>query len=157
MGRLLGTAMLVIVSLCRVTPLRCLIQAEVDQNVVVCSFMPKASELMSTYWQGTPGYRLYCGDNVMQLFDKQRQNSFVFMIRPPAASGTDIVTSIALNKISHRVQQVGAFPPLVTILSSIEKTPTAMWACTSLAGCEHGNPCGLVPRPNRSPSIRFAI
>ena len=148
--------MLVIVFLRRVTSLRCLLQAEVDQNVVVCSFMPKASELMSTYWQGTPGYRLYCGDNVMQLFDKQRQNSFVFMTRPPAASGADIVTSIALNKISHRVQQVRVFPPLVTI-SLIEKTLTAMWACASLAGCEHGNPCSLVPRSNRSPSIRSAI
>ena len=82
------------------------LQAEVDQNVVVCSFMPKASGLMSTYWQGTGGYRLYCGENVLQLFDKQRANSFIFMTRPPAASGVDIVTSIALNKISQRVQQV---------------------------------------------------
>ncbi|RDX43226.1 RdRP-domain-containing protein [Lentinus brumalis] len=79
--------------------------AEIDQNVVVCSFMPKASSLMSTYWQGTRGYRLYCGDNVLQLFDKQRANSFIFMTRPPAASGADLVTSIALNKISQRVQQ----------------------------------------------------
>ncbi|KAI0712794.1 RNA dependent RNA polymerase-domain-containing protein [Cerioporus squamosus] len=79
--------------------------AEVDQNVVVCSFMPKASSLMSTYWQGTRGYRLYCGDNVLQLFDKQRANSFIFMTRPPAASGADLVTSIALNKISQRVQK----------------------------------------------------
>ncbi|KAI0333202.1 RdRP-domain-containing protein [Cubamyces sp. BRFM 1775] len=79
--------------------------AEVNQNVVVCSFMPKASGLMSTYWQGTRGYRLYCGDSVMQLFDKQRANSFIFVTRPPPRSGVDIITSIALNKISQRVQQ----------------------------------------------------
>ncbi|RPD58073.1 hypothetical protein L227DRAFT_485948, partial [Lentinus tigrinus ALCF2SS1-6] len=79
--------------------------AEVDKNVVVCSFMPKASGLMSTYWQGTRGYRLYCGENVLQLFDKKRANSFIFMTRPPAASGVDVVTSIALDKISQRVQQ----------------------------------------------------
>ncbi|KAH9888525.1 RNA dependent RNA polymerase-domain-containing protein [Cubamyces lactineus] len=79
--------------------------AEVNQNVVVCSFMPKASGLMSTYWQGTRGYQLYCGDSVMQLFDKQRANSFIFVTRPPPRSGVDIVTSIALNKISQRVQQ----------------------------------------------------
>ena len=42
----------------------------------------------------------------MQLFDKQRQDSFIFLTRPPAASGTDIVTSIALDKISRRVQHV---------------------------------------------------
>ncbi|KAI0359481.1 RdRP-domain-containing protein [Trametes cingulata] len=79
--------------------------AEVNQNVVVCSFMPRASGLMSTYWQGHSGYRLYCGENVMQLFDKQRANSFIFVTRPPPKSGHDIVTSIALNKISQRVQK----------------------------------------------------
>ncbi|KAI0364829.1 P-loop containing nucleoside triphosphate hydrolase protein [Pilatotrama ljubarskyi] len=67
--------------------------------------MPKASGLTSTYWQGHSGYRLYCGENVMQLFDKQRANSFIFVTRPPPKSGHDIVTSIALNKISQRVQQ----------------------------------------------------
>ncbi|KAI0644794.1 RNA dependent RNA polymerase-domain-containing protein, partial [Trametes meyenii] len=79
--------------------------AEVNRNVVVCSFMPKASGLMSTYWQGTSGYKLYCGMNVMQLFNKQRADSFIFVTRPSPKSGVDIITSIALNKISHRVQQ----------------------------------------------------
>ncbi|OBZ65910.1 ATP-dependent helicase upf1 [Grifola frondosa] len=78
---------------------------EVDNNVVVCSFMPRSSGMMSTYWQGTKGYKLHCGENVMQLFNKQRGDSFIFVTRPPAKSGIDIVTSIALNKISGRVQQ----------------------------------------------------
>ena len=95
--------------LCFTISVHTLPKAEVDQNVVVCSFMPKASGLMSAYWQGTRGYRLYCGENVLQLFDKQRGNSFIFITRPPPASGVDIVTSIALNKISQRVQQV-CFP-----------------------------------------------
>ncbi|KAI0666961.1 RNA dependent RNA polymerase-domain-containing protein [Trametes maxima] len=79
--------------------------AEINRNVVVCSFMPKASGLMSTYWQGTSGYKLYCGMNVMQLFNKQRADSFIFVTRPPPKSGVDIITSIALDKISQRVQQ----------------------------------------------------
>ncbi|KAH9925902.1 P-loop containing nucleoside triphosphate hydrolase protein [Epithele typhae] len=79
---------------------------DVSQNVVVCSFMPKASGVMSTYWLGTKGYKLYCGEDTLQLFDQQRGNSFIFMTRPPAVSGHDIVTSIALQKISQRVQQL---------------------------------------------------
>ena len=69
--------------------------------------MPQSSTTYHSYKRCTPGYKLYCGENVLQLFDKKRANSFVFMTRPPAESGADIVTSIALQKISGHVLQVG--------------------------------------------------
>ncbi|KAH9941433.1 RNA dependent RNA polymerase-domain-containing protein [Amylocystis lapponica] len=78
---------------------------ELNENVVICSFMPTASGMMSTYRQGTKGYKLHCSENVMQLFNKQRGDSFVYVARPPPKSGVDIITSIALQKISSRVQQ----------------------------------------------------
>lgn len=42
----------------------------------------------------------------MQLFNRQRANSFVFVARPPVESGADIVTSVALQNISRSVQLV---------------------------------------------------
>ena len=78
-------------------------------RIVVCSFMPSASDPMSTYRSCSTDYRLYIGDNILQLFEKQRSNSFVFMTRPPAASGADVITSIALQKISAPVQRVGFY------------------------------------------------
>jgi hypothetical protein len=79
-------------------------------SIVVCSFMPNASGPMSTYRPCSTDYRLFVGDNLLQLFEKQRSNSFVFMARPPAASGADVITSIALQKISAPVQRVGCSP-----------------------------------------------
>lgn len=76
-------------------------------RVVVCSFMPTASGPMSTYRPCSTNYMLYVADNLFQLFDKQRSNTFVFMSRPPAASEADVITSIALQKISVPVQRVG--------------------------------------------------
>ena len=78
-------------------------------HIVVCSFMPGASGPMSTYRTCSTDYRLYVGDNLVQLFEKQRTNTFVFITRPPAASGADVITSIALQKISATVQKVGYF------------------------------------------------
>lgn len=80
-------------------------EPEINDNVLVCPFMPKASEIMSTYWRGTKGYRLHCSENALQLYDKTRANTFIFMVRPPEKSGSDVVTSIALQKISARVQR----------------------------------------------------
>ncbi|KAI0685002.1 P-loop containing nucleoside triphosphate hydrolase protein [Cerioporus squamosus] len=79
--------------------------AEVDQNGVVCSFMRRRPASCQHTGKGREDIVSICGDNVLQLFDKQRANSFIFMTRPPAASGADLVTSIALNKISQRVQK----------------------------------------------------
>ncbi|KZT10828.1 RdRP-domain-containing protein [Laetiporus sulphureus 93-53] len=80
-------------------------EPEINDNVLVCPFMPIASEVSSTYWRGTKGYRLHCSDNLMQLYDQQRGNTFIFVNRPPIKSDVDIVTSIALQKISGRVQK----------------------------------------------------
>ena len=76
-------------------------------QIVVCSFMPSASGPMSTYRPCSTDYRIHVADNIFQLFEKLRSNSFVFMTRPPAASGSDVITSIALQKISVPVQRVG--------------------------------------------------
>ncbi|KIJ58833.1 hypothetical protein HYDPIDRAFT_101927 [Hydnomerulius pinastri MD-312] len=78
---------------------------EVEDNVVVCSFMPQASESMSVYRPCTKGYRLHCSDGNLQLYNKNKGDTFVFISRPPRASEQDVVTSIALQKISPRVQQ----------------------------------------------------
>ncbi|KDQ12185.1 hypothetical protein BOTBODRAFT_57023 [Botryobasidium botryosum FD-172 SS1] len=80
---------------------------EVNDNVVVCSFQPKATGVMSHYRPTTAGYRLLCSDSLFQLFDRQRGNSFIFITRPPAASRIDIAISVALQKISGKVQQLG--------------------------------------------------
>lgn len=78
---------------------------EVDQNVVVCSFMPKASEAMSVYRPCSIGYRLHCSDGNLQLYDKQLANTFIFIARS-RETGRDVIASIALQKISKRVGQV---------------------------------------------------
>ncbi|KAJ7811000.1 RNA-directed RNA polymerase [Mycena olivaceomarginata] len=81
---------------------------EVNENVVVCSFMDKTSSNFSGYRPCTSGYRLHCSDTNFQLYDKNRGNTFIFMTRPPAASGAELAVSIAVQKISARVQrQVG--------------------------------------------------
>lgn len=81
---------------------------EVDDNVVVCSFMPQTSSVMSTYRQCTKGYRLHCSDGKLELYNKQRGDTFIYMNRPIATSGADVSVSIALQKISSRVQkQIG--------------------------------------------------
>ncbi|KAF9226166.1 RNA-directed RNA polymerase [Gyrodon lividus] len=78
---------------------------EVDENVVVCSFMPQASASMSVYRPCTVGYRLHCSDGNLQLYNKSRGDTFVFIARPPRDTGYDVIASIALQKISSRVQQ----------------------------------------------------
>ncbi|KAJ7639973.1 RNA dependent RNA polymerase-domain-containing protein [Mycena polygramma] len=81
---------------------------EVNENVVVASFMDRTSSNFSSYCQCTSGYRLHCSDTNFQLYDKHRGNTFIFMTRPPAASGAELAVSIAVQKISARVQrQVG--------------------------------------------------
>ncbi|KAJ6450386.1 RNA-directed RNA polymerase [Mycena sanguinolenta] len=81
---------------------------EVNDNVVVCSFMDKTSSNFSGYRACTSGYRLHCSDTNLQLYNKGRADTFIFMTRPPAASGAELAVSIAVQKISARVQrQVG--------------------------------------------------
>ncbi|PCH35526.1 RNA-directed RNA polymerase [Wolfiporia cocos MD-104 SS10] len=80
-------------------------EPDINDNVLVCPFMPNTSEVTATYWRGTKGYKLHCGESVLQLYDKARANTFIFVTRPPIKSGSDIVISIALQKISGRVQR----------------------------------------------------
>ncbi|KAK7059945.1 Rna-directed rna polymerase [Favolaschia claudopus] len=83
-------------------------EPEVNENVVVVSFMDKTSSNFSGYRPCTAGYRLHCSDVNFQLYNKHRGDTFIFMTRPPAASGADLAVSIAVQKISARVQkQVG--------------------------------------------------
>ncbi|KAF8156601.1 RNA-directed RNA polymerase [Crassisporium funariophilum] len=77
---------------------------EVNENVVVCSFMPRTAS-SATLRPCTAGYRLHCSDYRLQLYDKQIQQTFIFVTRPPAASGVEVATSIALDKISRSVLQ----------------------------------------------------
>ncbi|KAJ6529218.1 RNA dependent RNA polymerase-domain-containing protein, partial [Mycena capillaripes] len=81
---------------------------EVNENVVVCSFMDRTSSNFSGYRPCTSGYRLHLSDANLQLYDRNRINTFIFITRPPAASGAELAVSIAVQKISARVQrQVG--------------------------------------------------
>ncbi|KAF5370335.1 hypothetical protein D9758_006999 [Tetrapyrgos nigripes] len=80
----------------------------VHNNVVLCSFLSHTSATFSTYYQCTKDYRLHCSDVNLQLYDKNRGNTFVFLTTPPKASGAEVVASIALQKFSTRVQrQIG--------------------------------------------------
>jgi hypothetical protein len=78
---------------------------EVNQNVVVCSFMPNTSS-WATLRPCTPGYRLHCSDARFQLYNKHIGDTFVFIKRPPSMSGFELTTSIALQKITATVQRV---------------------------------------------------
>ncbi|TCD62010.1 hypothetical protein EIP91_007628 [Steccherinum ochraceum] len=83
-------------------------EPDIDDNVMVCSFMPQAATPLTTYKRGTKGYKLYCGDNALQLYNKQRSDTVIFMTRPPQRSDSceaDIITSVALQKISGHVRQ----------------------------------------------------
>ncbi|CAL1711823.1 unnamed protein product [Somion occarium] len=80
----------------------------VDNNVLVCFFMPRAMTVSSTYKRSTKGYKLHCSDSRMELYNQQRGDTFIFITRPPPRSGADIITSIALQKISsHVMRQCG--------------------------------------------------
>jgi hypothetical protein len=61
---------------------------------------------MATYQTCSNGYRLHCGDGIFQLYDRHRGNTFIFLNRPPPQSEAFVAASIALQKISARVQRV---------------------------------------------------
>ena len=79
---------------------------EVNENVVVCSFMPQSASTIPTLRPCSPGYRLHCSDYRLQLYNKKIENTFIFVNRPPAALGVDVSTSIALGNISATVKKV---------------------------------------------------
>lgn len=80
---------------------------EVNENVVVCSFMPQTASTVPTLCPCTPGYRLHCSDYRFQLYKKHTGDTFVFINRPAAVLGKDVSISIALQKISTTVMKVG--------------------------------------------------
>ncbi|TFY59052.1 hypothetical protein EVG20_g7930 [Dentipellis fragilis] len=75
------------------------------ENVVVASFMKESALAIPTYKACTTGFRLHCSEGNVQLFNQQRANTFIFLSRPPALSGSEIKVSIALQQISARVQR----------------------------------------------------
>ena len=81
----------------------------VNEDVIVCPFLNSTNTAQSTYRPCTKGYRLHCSYNNFQLFNAKRADTFVFITRPPVQSGVDLATSIALQKISSRVQQVSEY------------------------------------------------
>jgi len=74
---------------------------EVNENVVVCSFLPESASTVTTHRPCTPGYRLHCSDIRFQLYNKEIRDTFIFIGR-----GSTPQISIALQKISHTVQRV---------------------------------------------------
>ncbi|KAG6816130.1 hypothetical protein H0H87_008442 [Tephrocybe sp. NHM501043] len=81
---------------------------DVNDNVVVCSFMPNTASTLSGYRPCTTGYRLHMSDTHFQLYNKHVGDTFVFINRRPLHSGFEVAASIALQKISATVQrQIG--------------------------------------------------
>lgn len=80
---------------------------QVNENVVICSFLPQSSATVATLRPCTPGYRLHCNDNLFQLYNKHRGDTFVFVNRPSV--GGEVSISIAVQKISRTVQLVSIY------------------------------------------------
>ncbi|KAJ7598370.1 RNA-directed RNA polymerase [Mycena floridula] len=83
--------------------------SEVNDNVVVCSFLPQSSSNFSTFRPCVLGYKLHCDDTIFQLYDRNLGNSFVYLQRRQLhGEETGVAASIALQKLSARVsKQVG--------------------------------------------------
>jgi hypothetical protein len=80
----------------------------VGNNVVVCSFMSQSTSQHSLYRPCGAGYKLHLSHGRLQLYDKKEASTFVFITKPAQASGADVATSIALERISPRVKtQIG--------------------------------------------------
>ena len=79
------------------------------EHIVVASFMKEtAMEAVPTFKYFPEGFRLYCGEGIVQLFNKKRQNTFIHLRKPPLNSEEDFIVSIALQQISARIQRVCA-------------------------------------------------
>lgn len=98
---------------------------------------------MSTYRRGVKGYKLYCNDNMMQLFIRQRGDTFIFLNRPPEESGADIVTSWALQKLSGHARRVcGSSSPNIQIDN---RCYVAIWSNEPHSGDIPRDTCGIEP------------
>lgn len=85
----------------------------VNDNVVICSFLPQSSATIATLRPCTTGYRLHCSNTLFQLYNKHRGDTFVFVNRPSV--GAEISISIALQKISQTVQRVSRCSLFMTL------------------------------------------
>ena len=114
--------------------------AQVDENVVVCSFLPRTGSALAGYRPCAVGYRLHLSDVNFQLYDRNIGNTFIFINRPPRGSDAEVQTSIALQKISATVQRVSlilAQQPKPHGYTHIEAT----WAHTHDSRDCHRAPC----------------
>jgi hypothetical protein len=78
----------------------------VAENIVVCPFLARTSFELTPSKPCAEGYRLHCGEGTFQLYNVNKRDTFVFISRPPAIFDAEVSTSIALQKISKRVQTV---------------------------------------------------
>ena len=81
-------------------------EPEVNNNVVVVTFLSQSSITMPTNTPCPKGYRLHCSFSKMELYNKQRGNTFIFIQRSPLGLQSEVVASIALEKISGNVRKV---------------------------------------------------
>jgi regulator of nonsense transcripts 1 len=79
---------------------------EVNDNVVVVSFLSRSSITTPTNRPCTKGFRLHCSFSKLELYNKQRSDTFIYIQRSAVGLQSDVVTSIALQKISATVQRV---------------------------------------------------
>jgi len=84
-------------------------EPEVNNNVVVCSFLPESSSTIATQRPCSAGYRLHLSDSKLELYNRQRSDTFIFINRQ---LGTEVVVSIALQKISSTVQRASLISSL---------------------------------------------
>ncbi|KAF5334777.1 hypothetical protein D9611_012906 [Ephemerocybe angulata] len=81
---------------------------EVNDNVVVVSFLSESGATLPHQKPCTKGYKLHCSFGKMELYNKHRGDTFIFIRRSPEGLQSEVVTSIALQKISGTVQrQIG--------------------------------------------------
>lgn len=81
-------------------------EPEVNDNVVVVCFLSKSSITTPARRPCTKGYRLHCSFGKMELYNKFRRDTFIYIQRSPMGLQSEVVTSIALQKISETVRLV---------------------------------------------------
>ncbi|KAH7343653.1 RNA dependent RNA polymerase-domain-containing protein [Rhizoctonia solani] len=82
--------------------------ANVDRDVLVHAFQPSVATGGQLAKPTKNGYMIYASDGMFQLFERHRANTFIFLQFATEHSRKDVNASIALQKISDRVQrQIG--------------------------------------------------
>ncbi|KAJ3528070.1 hypothetical protein NMY22_g9549 [Coprinellus aureogranulatus] len=80
-------------------------EPEVNENVVVVSFLSESAITTPHRRPCTKGYRLHCSFSKLEIYNKLRSDTFVFIQRSPIGLQSEVVTSIALGKINSVVQR----------------------------------------------------